>query len=328
MQMDIYYIKKITNMKISFITTVFNEEDSIQEFLQSLFNQTKIPDEIIIVDAKSTDETVKKIKNLRVRLKKYNGRFILLEKKGNRSIGRNEAIKQAKGNIIVCSDSGNILDKNWVNNITKTFRKKNVDVVAGFYKGVARNVFQKCVIPYALIMPDRVDRNNFLPATRSVAFTKEIWNKVGGFNEKLSHNEDYAFAKALKKKDAKIVFNKDAIVYWKPRNTFKDAFIMMYRFAYGDAQERIIRPKVVIVFLRYFIGIILVVIFFITKSYLLLTIILFLLILYSYWAVLKNFKYVNEWQAVFILPGLQFVADWAVLKGTTLGLLNREISYN
>ena len=43
--------------KISFITTVYNEEDSIVEFLQSLKAQTCLPDEMIIVDGGSTDKT-------------------------------------------------------------------------------------------------------------------------------------------------------------------------------------------------------------------------------------------------------------------------------
>jgi glycosyltransferase involved in cell wall biosynthesis len=315
-------------MKISFITTIYNEEKTIEAFLDSLFMQTRHPDEIIIVDGRSTDLTVKKIKEIRVKNKGYKGKFEVIIKKGNRSVGRNEAITCARGDIIVCSDSGNTLDKDWIKNIAEPFKNKFVDVVAGYYEGIAKNVFQKCVIPYALVMPDRVDSNNFLPATRSVAFRKAIWEKAGKFNEKFSHNEDYAFAKALQKIHAHIVFRKDAIVYWKPRNTFREAFIMMYRFAYGDAQARILRPKVILVFLRYLMGIILLVLFFITKSYFILTILGLILILYLVWAVQKNYRYVKQWEAIFILPALQFVADWAVLKGTALGLFGRAIRYN
>ena len=42
---------------ISFISTVYNEEDSIIEFLQSLKCQTCLPGEMIIVDGGSTDST-------------------------------------------------------------------------------------------------------------------------------------------------------------------------------------------------------------------------------------------------------------------------------
>ncbi len=308
-------------MKISFITTVYNEEKTIDKFLESLFIQTKMPDEIIIVDGGSKDKTVNRIKNYESRIKGKKIVFRFFVKLGNRSVGRNAAINNATGDIIVCSDSGNILDKDWIKNITEPFRNKEIDVVAGYYKGLAENVFQKCVIPYAFVMPDRVNPDTFLPATRSVAFTKKIWEKVGGFNEKLSHNEDYAFAKSLQKAKAKIVFKKDAIVYWIPRSTFKQTFIMLFRFAYGDAEAKIFRPKVSLVFLRYLIGILLLFIFFSSKSYVLFNTLSFILILYIVWAIRKNYRYVNDLRAIYFLPAIQFVADFAVLLGTSGGII-------
>lgn len=111
-------------MTISFITTIFNESGTIGRFLDSVYSQTKLPDEIIIVDGGSTDDTVSKIKDLRLKIKEKKVIFKLFIKKGNRSVGRNEAIKHATGDIIVCSDSGNILDKNWIKNITEPFHSK------------------------------------------------------------------------------------------------------------------------------------------------------------------------------------------------------------
>ena len=49
-------MKKILK-DISFISTVYNEEDSILEFLESLKSQTVLPGEIIIVDGGSIDMT-------------------------------------------------------------------------------------------------------------------------------------------------------------------------------------------------------------------------------------------------------------------------------
>jgi len=46
---------------VSFITTVYNEEESIVEFLESLMSQTHLPGEIIIVDGGSRDCTFEKI---------------------------------------------------------------------------------------------------------------------------------------------------------------------------------------------------------------------------------------------------------------------------
>jgi glycosyltransferase involved in cell wall biosynthesis len=314
--------------KNSFIVTIYNEEKTIIKFLESLINQTKMPDEIIIVDGGSTDATAEIIakfsKTIPSKIKKAQIKFFT--KKGNRSVGRNEAIKQAKGEIIICSDSGNILDKSWVKNIIEPFNK-NVDVVAGYYKGLANNNFQKSLIPYVLVMEDKVDSKQFLPATRSIAFTKAIWNKVGKFDERLSHNEDYVFAKKLKELGANIVFAKNAIVYWIPRSTVKQAFIMFCRFAIGDAESGIFRTSVLLVLARYFLAIYFIFLSILYQSKLIFAILFFGFILYLLWSVKKNYRYVKDKSAFFYLPLFQLTADMAVIIGTSIGILKLFIQH-
>ena len=245
-------------MKTSVVITTLNEEKTIALLLESLSMQTVKPDEIIIVDGGSTDKTVEQIKRYKVKVK-------LAVKSGNRAVGRNEAIKLTSGDIILSADAGCVFDKNWVKNIVAPFRNPNVDVVAGYYAGLPKTVFQKCLIPYVLVMPDRVDPHTFLPASRSMAFRKSVWKKAGGFPESLSHNEDYALARNLRRIGAKIVFVKQAIVYWQPRKNMREAFYMFYRFALGDAEARIIRPKVILLFTRYIVGCLVLVGFFFTR---------------------------------------------------------------
>ncbi|MBA3723799.1 MAG: glycosyltransferase [Candidatus Levybacteria bacterium] len=307
-------------MKISFITTIYNEETTITKFLKSLVSQTKVPDEVVIVDGGSVDQTVYLIKNFQ--FPKSIKKVKIIIHKGNRSMGRNTAIKEASGEIIVCSDAGNILEKNWLKNISEPFIEKHIDVVAGYYKGMAKNAFQKSLLPYVLVMPDKVNPKSFLPATRSVAFKKSIWEKVGGFDEALSHNEDYAFAKKLKKIGANIVFARNAIVYWMPRNTLKQTYTMFLRFAYGDAEANIFRPKVLFLFIRYFICMLLVLLFIITKSFFMLFSLLLIIMLYIGWAISKNYRYVMHTSAFYYLPLLQFIADFAVMNGTISGILH------
>jgi glycosyltransferase involved in cell wall biosynthesis len=307
-------------MKVSFIATVCNEESTISDLLQSLFSQSKFPDEIIIVDGGSTDNTISAISSFKFPASNAKAKIKLIFKKGNRSVGRNTAIKKACNEIIVCSDAGCILDKNWVKNIAEHFKNLKADVVAGYYQGIAKTVFEKCIIPYVLAMPDKINADNFLPASRSMAFKKSIWKKVGGFPEKFSNNEDYVFAKRLKKNNAKIIFEKRAIVYWVPRNNLKDAFIMFYRFAKGDSESRVFRPKIILIFSRYIFGFILLSLFFILKSYLMLNTLYLILFAYILWSIIKNYKYVKDIRAVLLLPLLQIVSDIAVILGTIKGL--------
>lgn len=310
------------NMKISFIATSFNEEKSIGLLMESLLDQTRIPDEIVIIDGGSFDATVKKIKSYDKKFKYKKVRFVIYTKKGNRSVGRNEAIKMSRGDIVVCSDAGCILDKKWVEFITNPFLKNNIDVVAGYYKGKSKNVFQKCLVQYVLVMPDKVDSNAFLPASRSMAFKKEVWEQAGGFPEEYSHNEDYVFAKKLKKLRYKIFFEKRALVEWIPPKSHRNAFAMFFRFAMGDIQAKILRPKVLFIFLRYILGIFLLVYVIISKDMAAGYGLLVLFVAYYLWAIAKNYKYVNRPEAIFILPILQISSDLAVISGTLWGVIN------
>lgn len=319
-------------MKVSLITTVYNEEATITPFLKSVLSQSKMPDEIIIVDGGSTDDTIAKIKNLlrsraqdrgeKSKFKKYKSKLIILQKKGNRSVGRNEAIEKAQNDIIAISDAGNILDRRWIKNITKPFLDKKTDVVTGYYKGLSKNIFEKCLIPYVLVMPDKANAaEEFLPATRSMAIKKSVWKKMGGFDEKLSHNEDYAFANKLKEAGAHIYFAKDAVVNWIPRKDLRRAFVMFFRFAFGDSEARIFRDKVVYIFLRYLFGVYLFFLSVIMQSITLWILYLFLIILYLGWSIKKNYKYIKNYKAFLYLPLLQITSDLAIMPGTMLGLI-------
>lgn len=303
-------------MKTSLVVTVLNEEKTINALIDSILIQSKKTDEVIIVDGGSTDKTLSIISNKNLKIK-------FLQKKGNRSIGRNYGIQKSTGDIILITDAGCILDKDWVRNITQPFKDSSVDVVAGYYDAFPQNIFQKCLIPYVLVMPDKVNKDSFLPSTRSMALKKSIWKKAEKFPEQFSHNEDYVFAQKLNKIGARFTFSKKAIVYWIPRNDLIGSFWMFYRFAMGDAEAFLLRPKVILIFLRFVIALVLLTYFYYSHKDSVIILLLYLGILYYIWSVVKNYKYVVDVRAFFILPVLQILSDIAVITGTINGIIRR-----
>ncbi|MFH1833086.1 MAG: glycosyltransferase [Candidatus Levyibacteriota bacterium] len=307
-------------MKVSFVATVLNEEKSIDYFLESLFKQSVEPDEIIIVDAESTDATASIIFNFKFSI--FNEKVKIIIKKGNRAVGRNEAIKNATGEIIACSDAGCVLDKDWLKNIIESFQDPTIDVVCGFYKPITHNIFERCLATYTCVMPDRIDRENFLPSSRSVAFKKSAWEKVKGYPENLDTCEDLIFARNLKKAGLKFKFNRKAIVYWPQKKNLLEAFKQFFNYAKGDGQARHIRMQTPFLFIRYILGFILLfysLIFKITLFYFL----IFLLCLYFLWSINKSFKYIKNWKGLIILPVLQMTSDIAVISGMTVGFFKK-----
>lgn len=308
-------------MKASLAITVLNEEKTIRSLLSSILAQSVLPNEVVIVDGGSVDGTVKMIKQLQSGDPYLKKTLRLLVKLGvNRPKGRNISLGVASNEIIAITDAGCELHKDWFKNIIKPFKKPSVEVVSGFYSSKSTSIFGKCLAPYVLVMPDRVNPSGFLAATRSMAIRKSVWKKVGRFPEEFSRNEDYVFAMRLKKKGKEFHFVKEAIVYWFPRENLYKAFLMFSSFAQGDMEARIIRPKVVFLFSRYIAGIILLIGFFLTKAFTILTFICLVFGFYIIWSIIKNYKYVKDWRAIFILPAIQFTADIAVIIGSVRGL--------
>ncbi len=306
-------------MKLSFVSTVFNEEKSIEKFIESLLSQSRLPDEIIIIDGGSTDTTINLLEN---KLKNFKGTIKILSKNGNRSVGRNEGIIKSTGEIIAVSDAGCVLDKNWFKNITSPFINKNIDVVSGYYLPVSRNVFEKSLATYTSVMPDRIDPDNFLPSSRSIAFRKSAWEKAGGYPENLDTCEDLVFAKKMMNVGLKFKFEKNAIVHWRQRENLKDAFFQFLGYAIGDGKARFFRSTTPLLYIRYIIGVVLLFWFFRSGNTQIFLLLIFSLLMYIFWSISKNYKYVEDIKAVVILPILQFTADFAVLIGTTYGFIN------
>lgn len=305
-------------IKTTLITTVLNEERTISLFLDSVKKQTAKVDEVIIVDGGSVDNTVNIVNRYRQKVKSLRIQFYIY--KGNRSQGRNYAIKKAKSNIILCTDVGCILDKNWASKIIKPFYSARTDVVSGFYRPRTRSIFEKCLSTYTCTMPDKVNPENFLPSSRSVAFKKKAWKEVGGYPEYLDTCEDLVFDKKLKGKKFNFKFQKDAYVWWPQRKNIYEAFLQFLSYAKGDGRARYIRRQVPLIYARYVFGFFLLYFAVINSFYFLYILITVAFVLYLLWAVLKNYKYVNESAAFLYLPILQIISDFAVLIGTTYGL--------
>ena len=303
---------------VTVIVTVLNESHTIESLLMALMRQTHHPDEVILVDGGSRDDTFEKSVSFGKQHPELHLKVI--QKKGNRSVGRNTAIRSASTKLIAITDAGCIPHTNWVEKLLEKNFSSDLFAVAGYYDAKPKNAFEEAMVPYVFVMPDKVDPENFLPATRSMLMTKKSWESVGGFNETLSDNEDYAFAHSLKKSNIPIFFAGDAKVTWIPRQNLRQFSWMIFRFARGDIFSGIVRPKVLFLFGRY-------VFFLLTVSLtlsllgtwaaLLFTLLCFLT--YFFWSLQKNRRYVPRgW---YWLPLLQTTADIAVMTGSLSGLV-------
>ena len=161
-------------MNISLCITVKNEEESIARLLDSIFAGTKLPSEIVIVDAKSTDKTVEVIKSYQEKHKNIK----LIIEKGGTAHGRNLSIKNAKGEIIVQTDAGCVVKKDWLKKITSPFKDKSVDLVAGFYEMPAKSSLQEVLNVFHGVPPKDLIQKNLFHQPGPVHLEKKFGKKL------------------------------------------------------------------------------------------------------------------------------------------------------
>lgn len=305
-------------MKISLIVTVYNEERSLAALISSVKAQTRLPDEVVMVDGGSTDKTW----SLLTALAKKDDLFRVFQRKGNISVGRNYAVKQAKHGWIAMSDAGCVLSMSWLAELEKKQASAKVNVVAGFYNASPTTPFEEAVVPYALVMPDQVDPKSFLPASRSLLIAKTTFLKYGGFDESLDFSEDFVLAKQMELAGEKMAFAGKAIVTWQPRKSLPEFAGMIFNFALFDVKAGIWRKKVKLIFVRYFVFALFLSLWMEPGWWIFGVLVTVSVILYLLWAVLKNYKYVKRgW---YWLPVLQVVSDMVIMTGSVIGVFEQK----
>jgi len=311
---------KMNGIKVSLICTLKNEESSVKEFLDSLLSQSRQPDEIIIVDGGSTDRTVEIINSYI-----ENGAPIkLIVKEGpNIAEGRNIAIKNAKYDVIASTDAGCRIDKHWLENLIKPFEEDpSVDVVAGWYEADARTEFEECVAELTYPKLERVLKNpdKFLPSSRSVAFKKKCWEKVGGYPEWLYTAEDTLFDLNLKKVGCKFAFVPYAVVWWKVRPNLRSLFKQFYLYAKGNGKAGLFLKKYLREYALYLLGLILLLSGFVYKSLWLLLIACVLIYLLR--PTIKAYKELRSFKVFIIAPTIILIHALGIF-GYIAGLIER-----
>ena len=318
------------------IVTVRNESGSIDALLDSLLRGSRPPEEIVIADGGSTDDTV-------VRLRARAGsepRLRVLETPGNRSVGRNAAIRAARHEIIACTDAGVEVEPTWLEEIVKPFglgpggggaaanesgsAPERIDVVAGFYRPIASTPFERAAGVVSAPQLSEVDLDRFLPSTRSIAFRREAWDKAGGFDESLAHNEDTPFALELKNAGCRFAFAPRAIVGWRPRGDFRSFYRQHRRFGLGDGESRVQAWFYGTIAAKYALAVILAIVGFVFPAAW--VVLAFGTALFIAQQARRGFGRIGAMEALVGVPLLKIVYDVAYLNGYIRGRLGPAAS--
>ena len=208
----------MTNSKsnVTAIIPCYNDGQYIMKALQSLYNQTLLPDKIIIVDDGSNEVTRTVLKKI-----EHPGVQIIYQDNKGVSNARNTAISLAKTDYILNLDADDYYEPTFIEKAVE-FLNDNKQLVAvssycsKFYEGKTIEILK----PLGGSLTDFIVINN---CTANTMFRKLSWNTVGGFDEKMQGGyEDWEFWIAVLKLTGTIHIIKEVLSHYRVKKFSRD----------------------------------------------------------------------------------------------------------
>ncbi len=209
-------MSKLLASNITSIIPCYNDGQYIMEALQSLYNQTLLPEKIIIVDDGS-DAPTKKILNA---INHPLVQVIYQENKGV-SAARNRAIDMAQTDYIINLDADDYFEPTFFEKAVAVFHKDQEVVAVSSYCRIF-----KANTTVEIIKPEGGSLKNFIVKNQSRAsamFTKKAWITVGGFDEKMKEGyEDWEFWIAILKLGGTIHVIQEVLSHYRIKKVSRD----------------------------------------------------------------------------------------------------------
>ncbi len=216
---------------VSIIISTRNEKQYITNCLNSIISQDypKNRLEVFIVDGFSEDGT-RKIAEKYLRENAFIK--ILDNPRKFTSFAFNIGIKKSKGEVIMLMGAHAKYERDYISKCVEYLKKYRADNVGGILKTLSfknslmAKSIAKCLSSYfgagnshfrtGLEEPSRVD------TVFGGCYRREVFDKVGFFNESLLRSQDMEFNIRLKKAGGKILLVPDIVAYYYPKDNLKD----------------------------------------------------------------------------------------------------------
>lgn len=226
---------------VSIIIPCRNEEKSIGKCLDSVIanDYTKEKLEVIVVDGMSEDKTKEIVNKSAERFP-----FIKLLSNSKKIVptAMNIGIKNARGQIIIRMDAHNVYKEDYISKCIKYLQEYNVDNVGGIWVTlpgadtlIAHSIALALSHPFGVgnayfrigsVEPKYVDTVPF------GCYRREVFDKIGFFDEDLVRNQDDEFNLRLIKSGGKILLVPDIVSYYYARDSLLKLWKMYFQYGY------------------------------------------------------------------------------------------------
>jgi glycosyltransferase involved in cell wall biosynthesis len=226
---------------VSIIVPCRNEKRFIEKSLDSVIasDYPKEKMEILIVDGMSNDGTREIIENYASR---NNFIRILDNPKKIAPTAFNIGVKSAKGEIIMLINAHTIYKQDYISKCMSYLVRYNADNVGGVFVTLPANESMVAkAIAMAISHPFGIGNAYFRIGTMEPRYVdtapfgcyrKEVFQKIGFFDEELIRNQDDEFNARLIKNGGKILLVPEIILYYHARESYRKLWNMYFQYGY------------------------------------------------------------------------------------------------
>jgi len=244
---------------VALILPVYNESAYIRKGLLAILNQNYSLNcmEILIADGISTDDTrniVKDFSAQHARLQIY----ILDNPSKIVPTGMNIALQKAKGEVIIRIDGHTLIAPDYVRQCVETLQHTHADNVGGKMNAIGSNPFGQAVA-IATSAPFGIGNARFHYSNKEEwvdtvymgAWHRQVFEKIGLFDEELIRNQDDEFNYRLRSAGGKILLSPKI----KSEYTVRDSPAALWKqyYQYGYWKVRVLQKHPLQMSLRQFV---------------------------------------------------------------------------
>jgi glycosyltransferase involved in cell wall biosynthesis len=231
---------------VSVIIPVYNDPDGLTDTVTSLIKQDYDPGqyEIIIADNGSDDDTLSRAQHFR---RQYQGRVKVVVENAIQSsyAARNRGIDAAKGDLLCFIDTDMTVKSGYISELAALFHEHDPD-----YVGCKVRLFSKEKTASALYniltgfkVKSMMERIHYAP-TCCLTVKKEVFRKIGMFDERLKSGGDHMFGLKAYKAGLKFYYADRIIMYHPARATLKSLLKKAVRIGrYGRGHVSCLYPE-------------------------------------------------------------------------------------
>ncbi len=203
--------------RVGLVIPVQDEETSIMALLRSIGRQRRPPDEVVLVDAGSRDDTVERALSIvsSCPLKIVRSERVHPGVARNRGVGASE-----ESEWIAFTDAGIVLHPDWLRELLAAADERT-DAVLGNFDPICTSFFHECAA--LAYVPARDPHGIRGPCVASCLVRRSTFQRVGGFPPYRAA-EDLMFVERLYAVAAHVAYAPRAVVDWAIAGTARATF--------------------------------------------------------------------------------------------------------